>query len=113
MTEPIVVPNVQIPPVPMWLKPLALGGSVFGADGWEGDKRAGLLATMEQALASDICHFDTASDYGDGASERLIGEFLAGRRQQVFLASKASLDVMDADLMLAKVDESLARLQTE
>ena len=68
---------------------------------------------MAQALASDICHFDTASDYGDGASERLIGEFMAGRRQQLFLASKASLDVMDADLMLAKVDESLARLQTD
>jgi len=113
MNEPVAVPTVQISPVPMWLKPLALGGSVFGADSWEGDKRARLQAAMEQALASDIRHFDTASDYGDGASERLIGQFLAGRRQQVFLASKASLDVMDADLMLARVDASLSRLQTD
>ncbi len=95
------------------MHPLALGGSVFGAHGWEGDQRAELLATMEQALASDIRHFDTASDYGDGASERLIGEFLGARRPLVFLASKASVDEMNADLMLAKVDESLARLQTD
>ena len=71
---------------------------VLGEGGTEGHQRAELLAAMAQALASEICHFDTASDYGDGASERLIGEFLAGRRQQLFLASKASLDVMDVDL---------------
>lgn len=113
MTESFVVPSVQIPPAPMRLAPMALGGSVFGADGWEGEKRALLEATMAQSLASNIRHFDTASDYGNGASERLIGQFLNARRDQVFLASKASLDEMDADLMLARVDASRARLQTD
>jgi myo-inositol catabolism protein IolS len=112
MTETTVA-KVQIPPVPMWLSPLALGGSVFGEHGWEGDRRADLLAALEAALTGDLRHFDTASDYGSGASERLIGEFLGDRRHLVFLASKASLDEMDAGLMLAKVDESLARLQTD
>jgi len=113
MSEAIVVPKVQIPPAPMLLKPLALGGWVFGNDSWEGAKRDLLQAAMEQALASDICHFDTAADYGNGASERLIGQFLDRRRDQVFLASKSNIDEMDADLMLARVDESLARLQTD
>ncbi len=68
---------------------------------------------MEQALANDIRHFDTAADYGNGASERLIGQFLDARRDQVFLATKTNIDEMDSDLMMTKVDESLARLQTD
>jgi aryl-alcohol dehydrogenase-like predicted oxidoreductase len=69
---------------------------------------------MEHALANDIRHFDTASDYGEGASERLIGEFLTQHRgEEFFLASKASLEEMDASSMLAKVEKSLARLQTD
>lgn len=113
MSDPSVVPNVQIPPVPTRLNPLALGGWVFGEDSWEGEKRDTLQATMEQALASNMRHFDTASDYGSGASERLIGQFLSARRDQVFLASKANVDEMDADLMLAKVENSLSRLRTD
>jgi myo-inositol catabolism protein IolS len=113
MTEAKVVPDVQIPPVPMWLSPLALGGSVFGAHSFDGARRDELLAAMERAVANGIRHFDTASDYGDGASEQLLGQFLAGRRREVFLASKANVDQMDADFMLANVDASLARLQTD
>lgn len=113
MIDPIAVPNVQIPPALMSLKPLALGGWVFGDDSWEGAKRDLLHKAMEQALASDIRHFDTAADYGNGASERLIGQFLDARRDQVFLATKTNLDEMDSDLMMTKVDESLARLQTD
>ena len=113
MINASAVPDVQIGPVPMPLCPLALGGSVFGSDAWIGPQRADLVDAIEGALACSIRHFDTASDYGGGASERLLGERLAGRRQEVFLASKASLDVMDADLMLAKVEESRARLQTD
>jgi len=97
----------------MLLSPLALGGWVFGEDGWGGKKRDLLEATMEQALANDMRHFDTASDYGNGASERLIGQFLGARRDQVFLASKANFDEMNADLTLARVDDSLSRLQTD
>jgi aryl-alcohol dehydrogenase-like predicted oxidoreductase len=57
----------------MWLSPLAIGGSVFGAGGWDGENRKNLVAAYERALAHGIRHLDTASDYGGGASERLIG----------------------------------------
>jgi aryl-alcohol dehydrogenase-like predicted oxidoreductase len=68
---------------------------------------------MAAALQYGITHFDTASDYGGGRSEQVVGEFLRDKRDQVFLASKASLDEMDARLMLEQVDQSLARLQTD
>lgn len=104
---------VIIPPVTKKLNPLGLGGSVFGTGQWEGEQVADLLATMETALQHGINHFDTASDYGNGGSELLIGQFLAGRRDQIFLASKASTDDMNAGLALELVNRSLQRLQTD
>lgn len=91
--------------------PLALGGTVFGDQ-----SDAGWLAVMQAALANGITHFDTASGYDHGRSETLIGQFLSaepGRRDTIFLASKASPSEMTAQAMLAQVEQSLARLQTD
>jgi aryl-alcohol dehydrogenase-like predicted oxidoreductase len=46
------------------------------------------IATIEAALATGVRHFDTADVYGDGHNETLLGRVLAGRRQDVFLATK-------------------------
>ena len=91
--------------------PLALGGTVFGEQSDEG-----WLAVMQAALASGINHFDTASGYGNGRSETLIGQFMAaqpGRRERIFLASKASHNEVTAQQMTALVAQSLERLQTD
>jgi aryl-alcohol dehydrogenase-like predicted oxidoreductase len=48
----------------------------------------GTLAVVEAALAEGITFFDTADVYGGGNSERFLGEILAGRRDQVVLATK-------------------------
>jgi aryl-alcohol dehydrogenase-like predicted oxidoreductase len=51
--------------------------------------RAGTRAVIDAALAAGITFLDTADVYGgDGASERLIGEALEGRRDRVVLATK-------------------------
>jgi aryl-alcohol dehydrogenase-like predicted oxidoreductase len=102
-----------ISPLDPTQKSLGLGCWVFGPAQWSGQARDDLLATMTAALEAGITHFDTASDYGRGRSEEVVGQFLAGRRNRVFLASKASLDKMDARLMLEQVNKSLARLQTD
>jgi aryl-alcohol dehydrogenase-like predicted oxidoreductase len=47
---------------------------------------------METALHHGINHFDTATGYRDDRSEELVGKFLQGRREQVFLASKGAED---------------------
>ena len=110
--------DVQIPPVKIGainklLSPLALGSFIFGADAWRPAARAQLTATLQAALDHGITHFDTATGYGSGQSEELIGQFVGGRRDQIFLASKASIDEMDADLMYRRVEESLARLHVD
>lgn len=112
MTERTALAPVQISPVKQWLNPLAMGGSFFGANPW-GEMRTELWEALETAFEKGINHFDTANGYGEGQSERLLGEFLTGRREQVFVASKANLDEMDAGLMLDQVNQSLVRLQTD
>jgi aryl-alcohol dehydrogenase-like predicted oxidoreductase len=46
------------------------------------------LATMARALDLGIDFFDTAEMYGPYKNEELIGQFLKGRRDKVFLATK-------------------------
>jgi aryl-alcohol dehydrogenase-like predicted oxidoreductase len=49
---------------------------------------AGTRAVVDAAIDAGITLFDTADIYSGGASEELLGEVLAGRRDQVVLASK-------------------------
>jgi aryl-alcohol dehydrogenase-like predicted oxidoreductase len=47
------------------------------------------LALLQRALSLGIRHFDTASVYGQGDSERLIGRAVRGCRGEVCIATKA------------------------
>jgi aryl-alcohol dehydrogenase-like predicted oxidoreductase len=53
--------------------------------------RAESLATIDRALELGITFLDTSDVYGDGHNEELVGEAIAGRREQVQLATKFSL----------------------
>jgi len=46
------------------------------------------LRTIHRAIDLGITFFDTASGYGDGHNERLLGRAIAGRRDQLIIASK-------------------------
>jgi aryl-alcohol dehydrogenase-like predicted oxidoreductase len=50
--------------------------------------RSESLATLRHAIDTGVTFWDTADMYGCGENERLIGEALAGQRDQVFLATK-------------------------
>src|SRR5690349_1529585 len=92
---------------------MALGGIGFAADRWTDARAADILAVMELALQHGLNQLDTAADYGKGTSERLVGQFITGRRDQLFVASKAIIDEMSSDLMLDQVNQSQARLKTD
>lgn len=106
------IKSKSIAPVNKLLKPLALGGCYFGSDPWN-EQRKDLWAALETALEHGLTHFDTAQSYGDGQSEKLLGEFFSKRSEEVFIASKAAIDEMSAKLMLEQVNNSLKNLQTE
>ena len=46
------------------------------------------IRTIQRALELGITHLDTADMYGSGANEELVGRAIAGRRDEVVLATK-------------------------
>lgn len=70
---------------------------------------------MDAALERGVQFFDTASMYGQGKTEEIIGRWLQGRRDKVFLATK--VNVPKGDEYPAQIgpslEESLQRLRTD
>ena len=76
----------------------------------------GTRAVVDAALDAGVNFFDTAESYGSpaGESERLLGQVLEGRRDQVVIATKFGWDGGgSADYVKQAVDRSLERLRTD
>src|SRR5208337_1600849 len=56
---------------------------------------------------------DTAEMYGSGAAEELVGEAIAGRRDEVFLVSKVLPGNASRRGTVAACERSLAHLRTD
>ena len=56
---------------------------------------------------------DTAELYGDGRSERLVGEVVAGRRDEVFIVSKVRPENASEMKMMLACERSLERLKID
>ncbi len=69
------------------------------------------LRMLNRALDLGINFVDKGESYGDGESERRIGEVLSTRRREVFLATK--LSQRDLDGALRAMEGSLKRLRTD
>jgi diketogulonate reductase-like aldo/keto reductase len=89
--------------------------AVIGQGTWysEGDDRAASVAALRRGLDLGMTHIDTAEMYGAGAAEELIGEAIAGRRDEVFLVSKVLPENASRSGTLAACEKSLARLRTD
>ncbi|WP_369045999.1 aldo/keto reductase [Sinomonas sp. P10A9] len=115
----------------MTLTPRTIAGTNVGpvGFGWMNLNQAyGPLPSREDAaklllhaLDEGVTHFDTATVYGATANETLLGETLASRRREFFLASKGGMSsaegrrVIDGrpETLRAHVDASLSRLRTD
>jgi diketogulonate reductase-like aldo/keto reductase len=60
-----------------------------------------------------MSHIDTAEMYGDGLAEEVVGEAIAGRRDEVFLVSKVLPHNASRHGTVAACERSLARLKTD
>jgi aryl-alcohol dehydrogenase-like predicted oxidoreductase len=78
-------------------------------------------ATIDRALELGVTFLDTANVYGDGHNETFVGKALAGRRDQVVLATKFTLARDDGKMQIdgspenvrRSIDASLTRLATD
>lgn len=73
--------------------------------------RAAASAALRRGLDLGLTHIDTAEMY-DGAEE-LVGEAIAGRRDEVFLVSKVVPEHASRRGTIAACDASLRRLRTD
>jgi aryl-alcohol dehydrogenase-like predicted oxidoreductase len=101
---------------------LGLGTMTFGTDwGWGADEAecARIVAAFADAGGNFI---DTASNYTDGSSERIVGELTEGDRDRWVLATKYTLTVDRADpnaggnhrkSLVRSLEQSLRRLRTD
>ena len=97
----------------------AIGGLTPGATSYgQMDPRVARKAIFK-ALDLGINFFDTANVYGDGNSERLLGEVLSSNRTRVVIASKVGMKTYQEKLKLvhseiqASIEGSLRRLKCD
>ncbi|MER5654666.1 aldo/keto reductase [Streptomyces sp. NPDC060011] len=95
---------------------LALGAMNFGRIGRTTQDEA--TAVVDAALEGGINLIDTADMYGGGESEEMVGKAIAGRRDDIVLATKAGLPMGDDPnrrgssrrWLVTELDNSLRRL---
>ena len=75
--------------------------------------RAEEIATLRLGLDLGLRLIDTAEMYGEGLSESLIGEAIAGRRDEAFLVSKVYPHHASREGVAAACERSLRRLGTD
>lgn len=71
------------------------------------------IATLRRGIDLGLTLVDTAEMYGDGRSERLVGEAIAGRRGEVFLVSKVYPHNASLRAMHRSCEASLRRLRVD
>lgn len=105
---------------------IGLGCNNFGREGTASETQQGTDAVIGAAIDAGVTLFDTADIYGKerGLSETLMGKSLAGKRDQIVLATKFGMDMAGSNgpdwgvrgsrryIRLA-VEASLRRLRTD
>ncbi|MCI0545854.1 MAG: aldo/keto reductase [Candidatus Rokubacteria bacterium] len=86
---------------------------VIGQGTWYLDRgdRDAAIAALRRGLDLGMNHIDTAEMYG--SAEEMVGEAIAGRRDEVFLVSKVVPGNASRKGTIAACERSLARLRTE
>ncbi|MEV0720590.1 aldo/keto reductase, partial [Asanoa sp. NPDC050611] len=93
---------------------LAIGAAPFGKGDRVRDGQRGVDAIVHRALDLGVTLFDTAESYGDapGRSEELLGNALAGRRDEAVVSTKFRPGG-SRDHIRRAVEGSLRRLRTD
>jgi len=85
---------------------------VIGQGTWyiEQASRAEAVAALRHGMDLGLTHIDTAEMYGSGAAEEIVGEAIAGRRDDIFLVSKVLPWNASYDGTIQACEDTLQRL---
>jgi diketogulonate reductase-like aldo/keto reductase len=95
--------------------PLERSVPLIGQGTWnlEETDRARAVAALRRGLDLGMTHIDTAEMYGHGKAESIVAEAIAGRRHEVFLASKVLPSNASRAGTIRACERSLERLGTD
>lgn len=105
---------------------LSFGAGTFGGSGplfgaWGNSDVEEARRLVDICLEAGVNLFDTADVYSDGASEKVLGQAIKGRRDQVLISTKTGLPTGDGpgdwgvsrSRLIRSVEEALRRLDTD
>ena len=103
----------------VWVSELCLGTMMFGEWGTKDHDES--IRIIHRALDAGITFVDTADVYSAGESEVIVGKALAGRRDDIVLATKAFMPMSDDPnhrgssrrWIIREAEDSLRRLGTD
>lgn len=88
--------------------------AVVGQGTWHSEESPrDAVDALRHGLDLGMCHIDTAEMYGSGAAETIVGQAIAGRRDEVFLVSKVLPSNASRRGTIAACERSLSRLKTD
>jgi len=87
--------------------------AVGGGANWGPQEDKDSIEAVQTALDVGMTFFDTAEAYNGGASERILAQGLAGRRDEAFIASKVSPRHFEPTLLREACERSLKHLNTD
>lgn len=87
--------------------------STVGSQTYNGLAEQQAVETMHTAMDRGVTLFDTARAYAEGESERLLGQAIKGRRDEVVIASKPMGPTLAKEELLKECEQSLRDLGIE
>jgi len=87
--------------------------AIVGDGTWGPQDESDAIAAIQASLDAGVKFFDTAEGYGGGYSEELLGRGLAGRRNEVVIATKVSRSHLSPEALKECCEGSLRRLNVE
>ena len=106
--------HVNLGPTDTKVSAIGLGTWAWGDWYWRygtGYGKDDVVAAFNKPLEMGVNFIDTAEVYGLGSSERMIGEVIKGRREELFIVTKYFPLHIFASSIIKAADRSLERLQ--
>lgn len=87
---------------------------IIGQGTWnmERDDRRSAIDALHAGIDAGLTHIDTAEMYGGGGVEKIVGEAIASRRDEVYLVSKVLPYNASRKGTISACEKSLKRLRT-
>jgi diketogulonate reductase-like aldo/keto reductase len=107
------VPRIRSTTIPGGGETLPVLGQGTWRMGDDASKRKTEVAALRLGIDLGMTLIDTAEMYANGGAEKVVGEAIAGRRDQVFIVTKFYPQNATRERMAAACDRSLRRLDVE